>query len=462
MTPMAAVRDRSQASPLRVMHWAELDEAARTEVLGRGRSCFDPQLLEGIRRLIDDVRSHGDEAVARALHDFDGCRVAPDELAITESEFAAARAEISDRLLGAIRESIGRVRVFNERVLAEREWTLEIEPGVEVGQKATPITSAGLFVPSGKGSYPSSLFQIATPAVVAGVPRVAIAVPPIPGSKGRVDPAVLVVAGELGIERVFRANGPAGIAALAFGTQSIPPAVKVLGPGGPAVQAAQMEIQRFGTATVMMLGPTESMIVADGTADPRLLAADLLSEAEHGFDSAAVLVTAAEDLLAAVDAEVAAQLANLPEPRRAYASGAIGKVGGAILVDDLEQAAELANLYAPEHLQIATAAPERLLALVDNAGEVLLGQATPFAAANYAIGVPAALPTSRFARVSSGVTAETFVKTVSVARLDRRATETVGAEALALARWEGFPAHAAALRMRLATEGTTTTNHQPQ
>ncbi|MGH2962621.1 MAG: histidinol dehydrogenase [Solirubrobacterales bacterium] len=434
------------------MRWHEVDDVGRARLLGRGLANFDPDLLEGIRRLIEDVRLNGDDAVVRALRDFDGCQLEPDELAVTESEFAKAKAEIPDDLLRAIRESIGRVRAFNERVLGERDWMAEIEAGIEVGQKTTPITSAGLFVPSGKGSYPSSLFQIVTPAVVAGVPKIAIAVPPLPGSEGKVDPAVLVVATELGIDRVFRTNGPAGIAALAFGTASIPQAVKVLGPGSPPVQAAQVEIQRYGTATVMMLGPTESMIVADGSADPRLLAADLLSEAEHGSDSAAVLVTAAEELLEAVHAEIASQLAALPEPRRAYARAAISQVGGAIVIEDLEQAVDFANLYAPEHLQVATAQPDELLSVLDNAAEVLLGQGTPFAAANYAIGVPAALPTGRFARVSSGVTAEAFVKKVSVARLDEQAIENLGPAALALAEWEGFPAHAAAVRMRRTAE----------
>jgi histidinol dehydrogenase len=274
-------------------------------------------------------------------------------------------------------------------------------------------------------------------------------VPPVPGPSGQVDPAVLVVADELGLRNVFRANGPAGIAALAFGTQTFPQVLKVLGPGSPPVQAAQIEVQRYGTVAFMLLGPSESVVIADGSADVRLLAADLLNEAEHGMDSASLLITADEELLARVQGEVARQLAELPEPRRAFAQSALGVVGGAVLVHDLEEAADVANLYAPEHLQLATGDDEAVLAQLEHAGEILLGQWTPFSAANYTLGVPASLPTGRYARVSSGITARAFVKTASLARASESAFFNVSESVLALAEHEGFPAHAAAVRVRL-------------
>jgi histidinol dehydrogenase len=442
-----------EARTIRVLRWGELDLEKRERFLRRNAPMPESEFVDGVRRVVEDVRERGDEAVADALKRFDGCEVSPQGLAAAPDEFAAARRKLPEALVKAIRESIARVRQFNERVIAERSWMIELRPGLEVGEKLTPISSAGLFVPSGKGSYPSSLFQIATPAIVAGVPEVAIVVPPIPGSDGEIDPAVLAVAEELGIEKVFRVNGPAGIAALAFGTESIPQTVKVLGPGSPPVQIAQFEIQRYGTATVMTLGPTESMIIADSSADPVLLAADLLSEAEHGSDSAAVLVTAEEDMLAAVEREVAGQLKLLPEPRQGFARAAIGQVGGAVLVESLAQAAEFASQYAPEHLQIATSDPEVIAEGVQHAGEILLGQGTPFSAANYTIGIPAALPTSRFARVSSGVTAETFVKRVSMARLSEAAIDEIGPAVVELAKWEGFPAHSAAVEIRMNGRG---------
>lgn len=433
------------------MRWRDLDAVRRERLLTRGSDIFAPDLHERIRPVVEDVRVHGDEALERALRQFDRCEVAAHELFVSDEEFAAARAAVPAPLIGALREAIGRVRRFNERLLEGATWSLEMEPGLVVGEQATAIASAGLFVPSGKGSYPSSLVQIATPAIVAGVREIVIAVPPVPGSAGAVDPAVLVAADELGIHRVLRTNGPAGIAALAFGTETVPQVVKVLGPGSPPVQAAQIEVQRYGATTVMLLGPTESLIIADRSADPALVAADLLSEAEHGADSASVLVTPDEELLADVQRALSILLGRLPAPRQDYARSALGCIGGAVLVDDLVEATHVANLYAPEHLQLATRTADDDLRRVENAGEVLLGQDTPFAAANYTIGVPAALPTGRFARVSSGVTARTFTKATSVARLERRALERMADAIVTLADYEGFPAHAAAIKARVGS-----------
>jgi len=434
---------------MRVLAWSGLDDGAREQLLGRGvTAIFNPQLRESVDLIINDVREHGDAAVIRALAKFDGCDVAEGGLGITEAEFAAARDLVPAPVQEAIAEGIANVRAFNEELTREREWRVEIQPGLTVGEKSTAIASAGLFIPSGKGSFPSVLVQIGTPAVVAGVPEIAVVVPPLPGGDGEVDPAVLCAADQLGIRQIFRANGPAGVAALAFGTESIPKVRKVLGPGSPPVQAAQIACQQYGCHTQMLLGPSESLIIADDSADARLLAADLLNEAEHGPDSASVLVTDSESLIEAAQLEIASQIALLPEPRRAYAHAALGENGGAILVADLIEAAAVANWYAPEHMQIVARDEEAVLAMIDHAGEVLLGQQTPMSLANYVIGVPAALPTGAFARVTGGVTAETFLKKVSIAKADAGALQRLSPAALALADHEGFPAHAAALRAR--------------
>ncbi len=438
------------SGPIRIIgRWRTMSDDERERSTTRGLDkIFDPAFRESIVELIDDVRAHGDVAVARALKQFDGCDVDPTALRVDEREFAEARAVVPSALVTAIRDAIDHVRRFNEQLTARGDWSVESEPGLTVGEKLSPIASAGLFVPSGKGSYPSVLVQIGTPAVVAGVPEVAVVVPPVPGSGGEVDPAVLVVADELGLRNVFRANGPAGIAALAFGTETIPKVRKVLGPGSPAVTCAQVEVQRFGTVTTMLLGPSESLILADDGADPRLLAADLLNEAEHGPDSSSVLVTDSETLLAAAQREVARQLAELPEPRRTYAATALGTNGGAVLVEDLEQATEVANAYAPEHMQIAVRDEEGVLSRIRDAGEILVGQWTTVSAANYIIGCPASLPTGGFAKVSGGVTADAFRKRTAVARADRRALLRMKDSITALAQHEGFPAHEAAVRIR--------------
>jgi histidinol dehydrogenase len=285
--------------------------------------------------------------------------------------------------------------------------------------------------------------------VVAGVRDIVVVVPPLPGSRdGSVDPATLAVARELGIERVFRANGPAAIAALTFGTATIPRVLKIVGPGSPAVTAAQVLAQSHGTATVMLCGPSESLLIADESADPWRLAIDLLNEAEHGTDSAATLVTDSPALAAAVEAAVAEQIVGLPEARAAAARVALSDLGGVILVESMAAALDFANTYAAEHVQIATRDPETTLAGLRYAGEALLGQDTPIGASSYTVGIPATLPTGGYARLNGGVTARTFLTSTSTARLNSAALAELARPTVALADHEGFPAHANAFRLR--------------
>ena len=439
---------------LRTMTWASMSPAQRAELCARGiADIFDPGLRESIAALIDDVKTNGDDAVCRALAKFDGVYLQPDQLAISPDAIAAAK--VPADLEAAIAHAIDNLRRFNT-VLLERQsnWQTQIEPGLVAGEKVSPISSAGLFVPSGKASYPSVAYQLGVPAVVAGVPDIALVVPPKPGANGEVDPAVLVVCRMLGISRVYRANGPAGIAALGFGTQTITPVRKIVGPGSPAVTCAQVEMQRHGVATMMLLGPTESLVIADETADPVRLAADLLIEAEHGTDSSVVLVTTSSHLVSAVDRELEQQVAELPPARAEAARASLGPNGGAVLVASLDEAAEVANLYAPEHLQVAVSPTDtdRLVDLLVNAGEILIGQHTPFSAGNFLIGCPASLPTSGFAHVSSGITADAFLKRTAVARADENALRNMSESIVTLANHEGFPAHAAAITRRFENQ----------
>jgi histidinol dehydrogenase len=437
---------------MRRMTWAVMSEDDRAALCHRGLDAiFDPALRESIGRIIDDVRTNGDDAVCRALRDFDGIAVDTDGLRVSEAELAAAA--VSSAVDAAIDDAITHLRRFNDHLMDRAEnWWFESEPGLFVGEKITPIASAGLFVPSGKASYPSVAYQLGVPAVVAGVPELALVVPPVPAGAGEVDPAVLVVCRKLGIENVFRVNGPAGIAALGFGTESIPRVRKIVGPGSPAVTLAQVEMQRHGVVTMMLLGPTESIVIADRSADPVRLASDLLIEAEHGTDSAVVLITTSDDLANATDAELVRQMALLPEVRAVSARASLGVNGGCVLVDDLAAAADVANRYAPEHLQLAVedAVRQSTLELLTEAGEILLGQHTPFSAANFVIGCPASLPTSGFAHVSSGITADAFLKRTAVAQADATALRRMAPSILALAEHEGFPAHAASVRDRVS------------
>jgi len=422
----------------------------RAALMHRGLDdIFDPGLRTSIGALIDDVRERGDAAVCDALATFDGIEVEPDGLRVSDAEFE--QAEVSDAVDRSIDDAITHLRAFNEQQLERAgDWQFESEPGLTVGEKITPISSAGLFTPSGKASYPSVAYQLAVPAVVAGVPTLALVVPPVPGGSGEVDPAVLVVCRKLGIRDVFRVNGPAGVAALGFGTESIPRVRKVVGPGSPAVTIAQVEMQRHGVTTMMLLGPTESLVIADDSADPALLAADLLIEAEHGTDSSVVLLTPSGALLDAVDAQLAEQIDVLPAIRAEAVRASLGPNGGCVLVDDLDVAVDVANEFAAEHLQVVVGEGDEPAVLdgLINAGEILIGQHTPFSAGNFLIGCPASLPTSGFAHVSSGITADTFLKRTAVARADARAAARMAPSIIALAEHEGFPAHAAALRRR--------------
>lgn len=435
---------------MRGMRWSEMSEADRAALCHRGiDDIFDPALRESIGRIIEDVRINGDDAICRALRDFDKISLQPHQLRLTEDEIAAAT--VSAAVDAAIDAAIHNLRTFNEALRARAsDWMIESQPGLMVGEKITPIESVGLFVPSGKASYPSVAYQLGVPAVVAGVETVRLVVPPAPGGSGEVDPAVLVVCRKLGLTEVFRVNGPAGIAALGFGTATIGAVRKVVGPGSPAVTCAQVEMQRHGVATMMLLGPTESVVIADETADPFRLAADLLIEAEHGTDSAVVLISTSAALAASVDVELERQLLDLPEARATAARAALGVNGGCVLVASLAEAAAVSNRYAPEHLQLAVAEDvrESTLALLTEAGEILLGQDTPFSAANFLIGCPASLPTSGFAHVASGITTETFLKRTAVAHASPAALAAMSNDIIALADHEGFPAHAAALRRR--------------
>jgi histidinol dehydrogenase len=428
-----------------------MDDADRAALYRRGLDAiFDPELRASIGRLIDDVRTRGDAAVCDALAHFDGVAVTPDRLRVTSGDIDTAT--VTPQVDAAIDDAIAHIRAFSEHQLARlTDWSFEAEPGLAVGEKLTPVASVGLSVPSGKASYPSVAYQLATPATVAGVPKIVLVVPPIPGrDDGSVDPAVLVVCRKLGITDVFRVNGPAGVAALGFGTESIPQVRMIVGPGSPAVTLAQIEMQRHGVTTMMVLGPTESVVIADAGADPVRLAADLLIEAEHGTDSTVVLLTPDEALSVAVDSELDAQLADLPVVRAEAVGSALGINGGCILTADLDEAVAIANCIAPEHLQVAVEASvesETVDALV-NAGEILVGQHTPFSAANFVIGCPASLPTSGFAHVSSGITAMTFLKRTAIAKADATALQRMAPSIVALADHEGFPAHAAAIRRR--------------
>lgn len=440
------------SSILRTLVWSELTDMDKVSLVDRDLDKSIPTALrDHICALIEDVRSRGDAAVCDALRTFDRIDVSPADLRVGDAEWEAAADKVEPRVLEAITDMVAHIKRFNVELLKQlKNWEFESEPGLRIGERVTPISSAGLFCPSGKASYPSVLAQLGGPAIVAGVPQVAVVVPPKPGGAGEVDPAVLMVARELGLREVFRVNGPAGIAALACGTETIPRVVKIMGPGSLPVTVAQLEVQRYGTAVHLALGPTESIVIADDTADPDVLALDLMTEAEHGTDSCTLFITASRDLARATEERLRIHVAGLPSERAEAVRSSLGVNGGCVLVSDLDEAADVANRFAPEHLQLVVdeSVEQRTLDKLVHAGEILLGQSTPFAAANFLIGCPASLPTNGFARVNGGVTVDSFVKRTAVARASRSALERLSPSIVALADAEGFSAHGNALRDR--------------
>jgi histidinol dehydrogenase len=427
---------------------AQLSTDERDRLMRRSLDqIFAPDLWASVRSLYEDVAAAGDGALCAALQRFDGVDVRPGDLRVSEQAIDAAGAALAPALRDALDSMIAALRRYNERVLRDADWREEIAPGIEVGERARPIASVALYVPSGKGSFPSVMAHLGVPAVVAGVPKIVVLCPPLRAT-GHVDPACLYIAAQLGLREIWRVNGPTGIAAAVLGTASIPRVRKIVGPGSPAVTVAQLLGAEHGVATNMLQGPSESLIVADDSADARLLALDLLTEAEHGADSAATLLTWSESLAERVASALEPLLAALPETRRDHAAAVLGGLGGIVICADEDEACAFANEYAVEHLQIATADPEDTLTRIDHAAEILIGQTTPMAAANFTIGVPNTLPSGGYAAVSSGVTARTFLATSSIARLSASGLAAVGPAARVIAEYEKFPAHAGALEGR--------------
>ncbi len=399
-----------------------------------------PELIQSVAQIVEDVRKRGDRAVYDATAKWDSVELS--SLEVEASEIESAKAGLPARLAWAMRKARGRIAKLNRRLIRGRsQWMDALDPWIEVGEKWTPLSSAGLWVPCRKGPLASTMLMLAVPASVAGVEEIVAAGPP--RKDGSMDPATLAAAAISGVSRVFRGNGVALIAAMAFGTESVPRVDAIYGPGPPAINAAMGYVGIYGVRTGPLMGPSECMVIADESSDPGQVAADLLNECEHGPDSSAVLVTDSPGLAAQVSAEIARLAQELDEPRKGYVEEALSARGMIVLVSSKSEAAEFVNSYAPEHLQIALGRREsmRMLGMIRNAGEILLGQSTPFSAANYAMGLTAVLPTGGSARAFSGLTARDFLKASTIGALDPKALRGVCEIVSLLGTAEGLPAH---------------------
>lgn len=397
------------------------------------------------QEVIDRVRVDGDAAVVEYARRFDAASFEASMLRATPADFEAARQSLSAEVVAAIRQAHDNIRRFHSEQMPEPMWFMEVQPGVLAGERVTPVASAGLYVPRGKGAFPSVMLMLATPAKVAGVPRIVVVTPPTP--EGKPDAASLVAAEICGIDEVYVVGGMQAVAALAYGTETIPKVAKLIGPGSSYVSAAKRLL--YGVVDVgLPAGPSESIILADETVDPRLAALDLLVEAEHGPDSAALLVTHSRDVAEKALEILPGYIDELPEWRREFVNQVLSNYGGVLLTDSLEQSIQFVNDYAPEHLEVLTAEPFVTLQKIRNAGEILLGSYTPIPTANYCLGLNAILPTGGFARSFSSVSVWDFLKRSGVGYLSREGYGNLQGITATLADYEGFPAHALAIRKR--------------
>ena len=433
-----------------MIHFYELSSISaeeRTRLLRRAQMEID-ELVERVRPILQEVRQRGDEALVEFTARFDRVQLTADHLQVGRAEIEQAHQELDRPVREAIEQAISNVRTFHARQMPHEQWFTEVAPGVIAGEKITPISSVGLYVPRGKGAFPSVMYMLATPASIAGVPRIVVCTPPGPG--GVVDPATLVAADLCGVHEIYRVGGAQAVAALAYGTASIARVHKITGPGSGFVTAAKRLL--YGTVDVgLPAGPSESITLADASADPELIARDLLIEAEHGPDSSSLLVTDNRPLAEAVLALLPDKIAALPEWRQAFCRTVFEDAkgtGGIVLAAAMDEAVDFVNEYAPEHLEVQVHEPFALLPRLKNAGEILIGRYTPFCTGNYCVGTNAVLPTGGFAHTYSCTSVYDFLKRTGIAYLTQEGYAALSETTRRLAEFEGFPAHANAVTGR--------------
>lgn len=432
-------------SKIQYLVWSQLQTEEKQRILRRTESNID-DLLPYAQEIIETVRNDGDKALIELNRRFDAPDMSMEQLRAQPADFVRARNDISPELLAALHHAHDNIRRFHVKQLPEPLWFTEVQPGIMAGEKITPIASVGLYVPRGKGSFPSVMLMLATPAKVAGVERVVVTTPPSP--TGQVDAATLLAAEICGIDEVYAVGGIQALAALAYGTETIPNVSKVVGPGSGYVAAAKRALH--GVLDVgAPAGPSEAIILCDEHADPILAAMDILVEAEHGPDSAALLVTHSRPLAEAIQAELPNQIEKLPDWRQKYVVSVLSTYGGIVLTEDLAASIEFVNDYAPEHLLVLVQEPFGLLNRLKHAGEILLGPRTPIPFANYCLGLNAILPTGGFARSFSSVSVWDFLKRTGVGYVNEQGFDQLAQTTTTLADYEGFPAHAEAIRGRI-------------
>ncbi|MBE9127955.1 MULTISPECIES: histidinol dehydrogenase [unclassified Coleofasciculus] len=398
-----------------------------------------------VREVLQTVQRQGDKGLLHYTEEFDRQLLTSEQLRISGSELDAAYQQVSKELLDAIQLAARQIEAFHRQRIP-KSWVQFGDDDIVLGKRYTPVDRAGIYVPGGRASYPSTVLMNAIPAKVAQVPRIVMVTPP--GAEKSINPAVLVAAQEAGVEEIYRVGGAQAIAALAYGTETIPKVDMITGPGNIYVTLAKKLI--YGTVGIDSLaGPSEVLIIADRFAKPVYVAADMLAQAEHDPLAAAILITIDAQLAKKVQVEVERQLQN--HPRRLLTEKAIAHYGLIIVADSLNEAAELSNEFAPEHLELEIAEPWDLLEKIRHAGAIFMGTSTPEAVGDYLAGPNHTLPTSGAARYASALGVETFMKHSSLIQYSPTALNKVAGAIQVLAQAEGLPSHADSVRLRTQT-----------
>lgn len=428
---------------MRRIDWAQLDEDARVAILRRPSQVTREDTARAVEAIIRDVRQGGDAALRELARRFDG--VAPEPLTVGEEEFEAAAAALPVAVRAAIDQARARIRAFHEAGMGAA-YALDTAPGVRCERMLRPIARVGLYVPAGSAPLPSTALMLGVPAQLAGCREVVLCTPP--RRDGTADPAVLYAARQCGVSRVVKVGGAQAIAAMAFGTASVPKCDKLFGPGNAYVTEAKRQVALLegGAAIDMPAGPSEVLVIADGRANPAFVAADLLSQAEHGPDSQVLLVTDSEALIDAVQAEIETQLLRLPRADIARQALAASRL---IRVRSIAEAVAVSNRYAPEHLILAVREPRAWLPRIEAAGSVFLGDWAAEALGDYCSGTNHVLPTGGAARHTGGLNVASFQVAITVQEVAPSGLRAIGPDAVTLATAEGLDAHREAVALRL-------------
>ncbi|MEE1313533.1 MAG: histidinol dehydrogenase [Lachnospiraceae bacterium] len=412
-----------------------------TDLLQRSPNNYD-QYASVVAKVVNDVKENGDQAVLAYTEKFDGCKLLPEQMLVTEEEIKEAYDIVDDSLIEIIRKALVNIRDYHEKQ-KQFSWFDSKPNGTMLGQKVTPLESCGVYVPGGKAAYPSSVLMNILPAKVAGVEKIIMVTPP--GKDGKVNPNTLVAAKEAGADEVYKVGGSQAIAALAYGTQTIPKVDKIVGPGNIYVALAKKQV--YGNVSIdSIAGPSEILVLADETANPRYVAADLLSQAEHDELASAILVTTSETLAKEVEKEIDGFLKELS--RAEIIRKSLENFGYILVAEDMEQAIATANAVASEHLEIVTANPFDVMTKIKNAGAIFIGEYSSEPLGDYFAGPNHVLPTNGTAKFFSPLSVDDFIKKSSIIYYSKEALEPIHNDIIAFAQAEQLTAHANSIKVR--------------